>query len=78
MPALPPFVSPIAVVVTFAVCVACAVERRVIVRSAPVPIEALVVMFEIEIATWAESARLPLRAARRPRRSSSSCRCSSR
>ena len=60
MPALPPFVAPVAVVVTFAVCVAWAVSAPPTERSEPVPIVALVVTFESEIATWAERAMLPL------------------
>ena len=60
MPALPPFVAPVAVVVTFAVCVACAVTAPPTLRSGPVPIVALVVTFESEMATWAERAMLPL------------------
>ena len=60
MPALPPFVAPVAVVVTFAVCVAWAVSAPPIERSGPVPTDALVVTFESEIATWAERAMLPL------------------
>ncbi len=60
MPAVPPLVEPLAVVVVVAFCLACAASVPPSVRSGPVPIEALVVTFEIAIATCAESARLPL------------------
>jgi hypothetical protein len=58
--ALPPFAEPFALVVTFAVCVACAESLPVSVNvPEPVPTDALVVMFEIEIATCAERTKLP-------------------
>ena len=57
---LPPFVEPLAFVVTLAFWVACAVSPPVRMRSGPLPTVALVVMFEIEIATCAEMATLPL------------------
>jgi hypothetical protein len=60
MPALPPFVAPLAFVVVEAVCVAWAVSAPVMVRSGPVPIDALVVTVENVSATCAESAKLPL------------------
>ena len=58
--ALPPFVAPVVIVFVEAVCVACAVSAPPSVRSAPVPIDAVVVTFESVIATCAESATLPL------------------
>src|SRR5258708_1057275 len=62
MPALPPLVAPLAVVVVVAFCVACALSAPPVarLRSGPVPIEAVVVTFEIAIATCAERARLPV------------------
>ena len=60
MPAVPPLVDPMAVVVVDAFCVAWAASLPVSVRSGPMPIDAIVVMFEIAIATWAESASVPL------------------
>jgi hypothetical protein len=60
MPALPPLVEPFAMVFVDTVCVACAVRPPVRLRSGPSATLALVVTFEMVMATCAESAKLPV------------------